>query len=113
MAARPQIDIDAEAFEAKQFAELEKRGGAGAELVAAVRLARQGRTEAGLDCEYTETGEAKFNVQQGLKAAVYAREDVAATLILQVKIIQRLDRLQKMAWWTIGLLIVVALKVFG
>lgn len=113
MAERPQTDIDAEAFEARQLAEMEKKGGIGAELVAAVRLARRARTEAGLDCEYTDTGEAKFKVQQGLKAAVHAREDAAATLILQVKIIQRLDKLQKTVWWVLGIMVVLALKAFG
>ncbi len=113
MGSRPQSDIDAEAYEAKQFASMEKKGGAGAELVAAVRLARQARTEAGLNCDYTETGEARFSVQQGLKAAVHGREDVAATLILQVKIIQRLDQLKKLAWWILGVLTVIALKLFS
>jgi hypothetical protein len=41
MAARPQIDLDAEAFEAKQFSELEKKGGAGAELVASRKIMRK------------------------------------------------------------------------
>ncbi|MFZ6761034.1 hypothetical protein ACO0K9_27855 [Undibacterium sp. Ji50W] len=112
MAARPQSDIDAEQFEAQLFAEMERKGGAGAELAAAVRIARMGRTDAGLDCEYTEHGEARFTVQQGLKAATHAREDVAATLILQVKIIERLDRLQKMSWWIMGILVALGLKLF-
>lgn len=112
MGSRPQSDIDAEAYEAKQFASMEKKGGAGAELVAAIRLARQARTQAGLNCDYTESGEARFSVQQGLKAAVHGREDVAATLILQVKIIQRLDQLKKIGWGILGVLIVIALKVF-
>ncbi|MGZ3236714.1 MAG: hypothetical protein ACXU8A_04985 [Burkholderiaceae bacterium] len=113
MAARPQDVIEAEKIEEHQFAEIEKKGGALAELVAAIRVARKGRTDAGLDCNYTADGEATFTVQQGLKAAAHAREDVAATLILQVKIIERLDRLQKISWWTIGFLAVIGFKVFG
>lgn len=113
MAARPQTDIEAENWEAQQFVELEKKGGAGAELVAAIRIARKARTEAGLDCGYTDDGEARFTVQQGLKAAAHAREDVSAILLLQVKIIERLDRLQKLYWWIIGILVVLGFKVLA
>lgn len=113
MTSRPQADTDAEAFEAKQLAEMEEKGGVVADLVAAIRMARQGRTEADLDCTYTETGEAKFTIQQGLKAAAYAREDVAAVLILQVKVLKRLDRLQKFVWCILGILVTIALKLFG
>ncbi|MDP1611007.1 MAG: hypothetical protein Q8M11_08090 [Sulfuritalea sp.] len=113
MVARPQADIDAEKWEAQQFDELAKKSGAYAELVAAIRIARQARTDAGLDCDYTEVGEGRFTVQQGLKAAAHAREDVSAVLILQVKIIERLDRLQKLYWWIIGILVIVGVKVLA
>lgn len=113
MAARPQTDIDADEWEERQFTEMEKKGGAGAELVAAVRMARRGRTESGLDCDYTEDGDARYTIQQGLKAAAHGREDAAATLILQVKIIERMDRQRKLSWWILGILIVVAINVLG
>jgi hypothetical protein len=111
--ARLQADIDAEAREERQFVDMAKKGGAAAELVAAVRMARRARTDAGLDCDYTEDGDAKYTIQQGLKAATHGREDIAATLILQVKIIERLDRQRKLSWWTLGILVIVALKLMG
>lgn len=37
-------------------------------------------------------GELKYTIQQGLKASCHGREDSAATLLLQLKLLQRLDR---------------------
>lgn len=107
------MTYDAEAFEERQFVDVAKGGGAAAELVAAVQIARRGRTDAGLDCDYTEDVEAKYTVQQGLKAAPHGREDIATTLIPQVKIIERLDRQRELSWSMLGILVILALKVMG
>ena len=110
---RTEADIEAERWENNQFAEMKKKGGPYADLVDAIQMARRARTEAGLDCHYTDDGEGRFTVQQGLKAACHAREDVAATLMLQVKILERLDRQRKLTLWALGVLVIVAIKIFG
>lgn len=110
MAQRPQADVDAEEEEARQFVRLSKKGRAAAEFVEAVQMARLGRTQAGLDCSYTEDGDAEYTTQQGLKAACHGREDAAATLVLQLKIMQRLDSQRKISLWILAVLALVALQ---
>jgi hypothetical protein len=113
MANRPQADIEAAEFEDNQMTALAKRSRAGAEFVTAIRLARTARTDAGLDCDYDDNGGAKFTVQQGLKAACHAREDAAASLIIQLSVLQRLDRLNTFAKWIIALLIILVIRSFS
>jgi len=108
---RPQSDIDAEAYDDARLTKLAAFSAADAAWVEAIRAAGQARTEAGLDCSYAADGSAVFTVEQGLKAACYTREDTAATLIVQREILIRLDQLRKLAWWVIGLLAVIALKL--
>ncbi len=112
MATRPQADIDAGEFEDRQLTDLSKRSRANADFVSAIRMARRARTDAGLDCDYDDDGGAKFTIQQGLKAACYAREDAAATLILQRNQLERLDRLNTFAKWIIVLLAILIIRSF-
>lgn len=106
---RPQEDIDAEEFDQRNLDQLGKRGAAEADFVTAVRAARQARTEAGLDCYFDSNGLGRFTTEQGLKAACHTREDAAATLMLQVFIMKRLDKNSKYLKVAIILLVTLLL----
>jgi hypothetical protein len=113
MTFRPQADIDAAEFEDNQMTAFAKRSRASAEFVSAIRTARKARTVAGLDCDYDDNGGAKFTVQQGLKAACHAREDAAASLHIQLSLLERLDRLNTFAKWIIVLLGILVVRSFS
>ncbi len=106
---RPKEDIDAELAEKRSMDQLAMRGSAEADFVTAVRAARLARTEAGLDCYFDEKGIGRFTTEQGLKAACHAREDAAASLMLQVLIMKRLDRNHLLLKWALGILVVITL----
>jgi len=56
-------------------------------------------------------GEFKYSVQQGLKAACFAREDAASILLIQPAILRRLDALKRLAWVAIGLIAYIAYRL--
>lgn len=101
---RPQDDINAEESERRMLDRVAALGRAEADFVAAVRTARAARTEAGLDCYFDDEGNAHFTQEQGLKAACHTREDAAASLMLQMQIMKRLDRNSAYLKWGIALL---------
>ena len=55
-------------------------------------------------------GEFRWTIQQGLKAACHAREDISATLQIQLAILKRLDRNRNLLWVAIAILGYVAYR---
>jgi hypothetical protein len=56
-------------------------------------------------------GELRYTIQQGLKAACHAREDISANLQIQFAILQRLDRNRNLLFVIIILLAYVAFRL--
>ena len=78
----------------------------GAALVA-MRSAEQDQLHPTID----KYGEARFAVQQGLKAACHAREDVAAILLIQQAVLRRLQGLRLSACACFVALLYIAVRV--
>ena len=77
----------------------------------AARQAKEGVKTYGLLPAEVAPGEFKYSVQQGLKAACFAREDAASILLIQPAILRRLDALKRLAWVAIGLLAYIAYRL--
>lgn len=92
-------------------AEKKKAFAARRDWLSAAQIARQSIRENGLLPDRDESGIHRYTVRQGLKAACLAREDVVATLILQLDILKRLDRNYILLWVVITLLLYVAYRV--
>ena len=96
---------------AKQNAAPIKRGGSMAELAKAASSARSSIKDSGLWPTVDDDGQIVYTPQQGAKAACHAREDAAATLILQQVQLDHLYSLSKMLVVCIVLLGYIAYKV--
>jgi hypothetical protein len=107
---RPESDIQAEKHGAAMLVRMEKTGKAGADFAFAVRTAQQACSDAGLDASFSTDG-AHFTPWQTAKAVRHAREDVAATLILQLSIMKRLDRIQVYCWVGLAILLYIAIRL--
>jgi ribosome-binding protein aMBF1 (putative translation factor) len=81
------------------------------EFASAALLAKKGSMENGLAPKEILEGEFKYSVQQGLKAAGWAREDAAAVLILQPSILRRLDALRRLLLLVLALLAYIAYRL--
>lgn len=61
---------------------------------------------------YTEWGEPRYTVQQGLRAAHVGREDSAATLILMRPVLRGLRDVSVLLWIVIALLAVILWRIW-
>lgn len=66
----------------------------------------------GLHPIWTDDGDYRYTVQQGLRSAHCAREDSAATLILMRPTLHKLQSIQHALWVIIFLLAVIVWKVW-
>lgn len=101
-------------YQERMDAESMKQGGAWAELAMASRSARNSIKENGLSPSLDDDGQYVYTQSQGDKAACHAREDAAATLILQKMQLDHLHRLSGvngLLWICIGLLAYIAYKL--
>jgi hypothetical protein len=103
-----QIDDENERYFEKQMEIAKKGSAADHDFFHAAQLAKTSAKENDLHPYRNENGELKYNVQQGLKAACYAREDIAAVLMIQQAVLRRLDRNRSLLWVTILLLAYIA-----
>lgn len=93
----------------QQMEHLSKKGSAAERAFFGASLyAKDAAKEQGLMPERREDGEVRYTVQQGLRAACCAREDAAATLVIQLAILRRLDTQRKLLWFAIALLAYIA-----
>lgn len=91
-----------------------KKGGAWADLSNASLSARNSVKECGLWPTLDDDGQDVYTPEQGAKAACHAREDAAATLILQKTQLEHLHSLsgvKVLLWVCIGLLAYIAYKL--
>lgn len=91
--------------------EAKKASAAARDFFSAAQIARRSAKENGILPVRNEHGEFRYTMQQGLKAACHAREDIAATLQIQLAVLQRLDRNRNLLWAAIVLLGYVAYRL--
>jgi hypothetical protein len=105
------IDEEAEISSSRQLEQAQKRSSADRDFYGAGLSAKRSAKNDDLHPTRDQDGELKYTIQQGLKAACYAREDVSATLQIQLPILQRLDQIKSLLWVCLGLLAYLAYKV--
>lgn len=91
--------------------EAKKASAAASDFFSAGQKARNSAKENGILPTRNEHGEFRYTVQQGLKAACHAREDVAAIAQIQLTILQRLDRNRNLLWIVIVFLFYIAFRI--
>ncbi|MBI5894136.1 MAG: hypothetical protein HZB79_10950 [Deltaproteobacteria bacterium] len=106
-----QTDEESERFFENHTDELKKASATARDFFGAVQLARRQAKENGILPVRNEHGEFQWTIQQGLKAACHAREDISATLQIQVAVLQRLDRNRNLLWLAIVILGYVAYRL--
>ena len=106
-----QIDEDNQRAFEKQMQEAQKGSAANKDFFGAALTARRSARENEILPHRDESGEYRYTVQQGLKAACHAREDITATLMIQLVILKRLDYLRSLHWVCIALLAYIAYTV--
>jgi hypothetical protein len=92
------LDIENEAYTRRAIASAKKRSPASRDFFDAIEQAKQNAKEDGLIGKRNEYGTTVHTIKQGLKASCYAREDAAAILIIQMKLLERLDRNYGLMW---------------
>jgi hypothetical protein len=106
------IDADQEEFRKKLDDESIKRGGSARDLALASISARNSLKENGLWPVRDKDGEWVYSIAQGAKAACFAREDAAITLIVQKT---QLDLLYAIKLLLVGcflLLVFIAYRIY-
>lgn len=86
-------------------------GDADKDFINALHCARKVATNDGLEPEFLEHGVAKYADHQAAKAACLGREDAAASAVLQLAVLRRLDRNRSYMSVIILLLIYIAAKL--
>lgn len=89
---REQIDKESERLFENRMDEEKKASAAARDFFSSMQIARRQAKQNGILPVRDEHGEFRYTIQQGLKAACHAREDIAATLGIQLAILKRLDR---------------------
>lgn len=108
---RPQEDIEAGIADDRELDQLAKKGRAASDFAHAIRTARQARASAGLDMTFDEHGIASLTDFQMHRSITHTREDTAATLMLQMMIMRRLDRNRNFMIAIIALLIYIGANI--
>ena len=106
-----QIDKEGERIFENKMNEVKKGSAAKRDFFSAAQLARRNAKEDGILPIRNEDGEFQYTTQQGLKAACHSREDISATLTIQLAVLQRLDRNRNLLWVVIVLLSYVAYRL--
>jgi len=99
------------AFYEKEIEKAKKGSAADRDFFNAAHMARKSTEENGLLPMNYKDGEYLFTIQQGLKGAVWSREDSAATLFVQRAILQRLDQHRLLLWVVIAILAYIAFRI--
>lgn len=104
-------DVENKKFAQREYDEAINTGGVMRELAVAAKIAKSGIESDGLMPTKGEYGEWTYTAEQGAKAACYAREDAATTLILQAMSLAHLRRIRWLLWGCVCLLAYIAYKV--
>lgn len=100
--------VGAEDWNKKNMAELKKKSAAWNDFVVAAEQAKSNAADSEILGYFDENSNLVITQEQANKAACHGREDTAAVLMLQLKIMQRLDRNRNYMWGIIVLLLFVA-----
>lgn len=95
----------------RQLAEMIKKGGPSGDFASASLFAKNSIRENKLQANLTADGEWFYTREQVSKAAVHAREDVAAILMLQQTQLERMGTIKKLLWACVVLLVIIASKL--
>ena len=105
------IAEDDQALFEKEMEHAKKTSSADRDFFGAAQLARRWAIRDSLLPARNEDGDFEYELQQGLKAACHAREDVAAIAQVQRALLQRLDRNRNLLWIAIVLLAYIAYRI--
>lgn len=100
-----------EAYATEQRKAANMKGATERSFAEAAEFARNQIKSDGLEGEIRPYCEVRYTVAQGLKAAVFGREDGIITLALQRDILLRLDAIKSLLWVVVVLLGFIAYKV--
>lgn len=106
-----QIDEESDRLFESRMNEARRANAAARDFFGAAQVARRSARESGILPVRNEHGEFRYTIRQGLKAACHTREDIAATLQVQLALLQRLDRNRNLLWVAIALLGYVAYRL--
>lgn len=106
-----EIDAENQRLFEMELEEAKKSSSAARDFFSAGLSARRSVREHELLPVRDENGEFVYTPQQAFKAACLAREDVVATLELQLAILKRLDRNHSLVWVAILILSYIAYRV--
>lgn len=95
----------------KQLAEMIKKGGPSGDFASASLFAKNSIRENKLQANLNSDGEWFYTREQVSKAAVHAREEVAAILMLQQTQLERMGTIKKLLWACVVLLVIIASKL--
>jgi hypothetical protein len=102
---------EADSFAEKQISDAAAKGAVNRDFYGAALFALRSARQDEILPAIGEYGESKYTVQQGLKAACHARQDVTAILAIQMSLLQRLQGLRVLAWVCMGFLAYIAYRV--
>ena len=105
-------DAESEELFQRDYDGATKAGGAMKEFFFAARMAKESMKSDGLSATKDEYGEWTYTPEQGAIAACYAREDAAATLILQATQLKHLHKIKILLYVCICLLAYIAYKIY-
>lgn len=106
-----QARIQAQEFNDKTLAKLKKKSAAFYDFVDAIEAAKRNAESDRIVGHFDEYGDRVHYPRQAIRAACDGREDTAAVLMIQIKLLQRLDRNRNFMWAIIGLLLYIASQV--
>lgn len=104
----PDFDVDRAVKSDPTLSAYSRKGKAGEHFALAIATARQVCEDAGLNGHVDDDGRLHFTPEQMAVAARHTREDVAATLTLQLAVLARLDRNRNYMVVIIAMLIFIA-----
>ena len=109
--SQEQTDAEWTEYHDKEAQKRMKRSAADKDFTGACVNAKKWATENGLMPTRGDDGQLHYTPEQGVKAACHGREDICATLQIQLPILQRLDFIEKMMMICVLVLAYIAYKV--
>lgn len=106
------VDAENKRFAQREYEKAINAGGVMKELAVASKIAKSSLESDGLMPTKGEYGEWIYTAEQGAKAACYAREDAATTLILQGRTLVHLRWIKILLWVCVCLLAYITYKIY-
>ena len=102
---------EADARMEKQLKDASSKNSVNRDFYSAGLSALQSMRADKLTPDVSKYGEVRYSVQQDLKAACHARQDVTAILLVQEAVLNRLQELRTLAWICLLVLIYIAYRI--